>query len=92
MDKDKLGLKDMDPQERILVIAITALSVVIFVLAVLQLIAVWEESIKVYVPLMAVMMLLQAKLSWAKNRKLSKFYVGVAIFLLLCAVLVIFFG
>ena len=91
-NKVEMGFKDLTPKERVLTVAIMGLSAVIFVLAILQLVCIWEASIKIYVPLMAVMMVLQAVLSWEKNRKTSYMYLGVAAFLVICSVFILCFG
>ena len=86
----KIGFSDLSKKDQVLFVGITALSLVAFVLAVLQLISVWEESIKVYVPLLAVTMVLQAAYQWEKEKRLVWMYAGVALFLAVCSVLIIF--
>ena len=88
----ELGFKDLEPQERVLTIALMVLSGVVFVLAILQLVAIWEASIKIYVPLMAVMMLIQAKLSKKTNPRMMKTYLILAAVLVVISALLIFFG
>lgn len=90
--KVEWGFNELTSQERVLTISMTALSIVIFLLAILHLLCIWEPAVKIYVPLMAVLMMLQAKLCWDKARRAGYIYLGVAAFFLLCAIVIIFFG
>ena len=85
-----IGFSDLSKKDKILFSCIIALSLVVFVLAVLQLLSIWEESIKVYIPLLAVTMVLQAAYQWEKEKKLVWMYLGVAAFLAVCSILIIF--
>ncbi len=91
-DKGRIGFHDLEPKDKVLTVAIVVLSVLILVLVVLQLCGVWEDSIKVYEPLMAVMFILQSRVSWRKNRRISYFYLAAAGFMLICAVMIIALG
>ena len=90
--KVELGFKDLEPLDRVLTVLLMALSGIIFILAILQLLSVWEDSIKVYVPLMALMMFVQAKLNRKTNPKMVKTYLIIAAILVLCAIFIIIFG
>jgi len=85
-----IGFSDLSKKDQVLFALIITLSLVVFVLAVLQLLSIWEESIKVYIPRLAVTMLLQAAYQWEKDKRLVWMYIGVAVFLAICSVLIIF--
>ncbi|MBQ8814530.1 MAG: hypothetical protein IJZ85_08560 [Lachnospiraceae bacterium] len=86
----KIGFSDLSRRDQILFVCIIALSLVVFVLAVLQLISIWEDSIKIYIPLLAVTMVLQAAYQWDKDKRMVWMYIGVAVFLAICSALILF--
>lgn len=57
--------------DKIINALIIVLSVAVIILAALQLLGIWDNSINVYEPLVGVILLLQAKLFWRKNRKIA---------------------
>lgn len=65
-------------------------SVLIIILATLQLTQVWENAIYAYMPLIGIVNLCHACLHWEKNRKLAYFSAGTAAFIFICALLVWF--
>ena len=67
----KARWNNMTTRDRIINVLIIILSVAVIVLAALQLLGIWENSINVYEPLIGVVLLLQAKLFWTKNRKIA---------------------
>lgn len=67
---------------------LSALSVI--VLAVLQLLDIWNEAIDVCVPMMGVTMLCQAYTQWNSSRKVAFFSIGTAVFIFLCSIAVFF--
>lgn len=66
------------------------LSAAVIVLAVLQLTGVWDKAINVFEPLLGVLMLIQAKQNWKKNRTAAVLCLVAAIFVLIAALLIFF--
>ena len=60
----KARWKNMTTQDRIINVLIIILSVAVIVLAALQLLGIWENSINVYEPLLGVILLQQAFPRW----------------------------
>ncbi len=80
---------NMTTRNRIINALIIVLSVVVIVLAALQLLDIWEDSINVYEPLIGVVLLLQAILFWNKNRKIAIFQLSAAVFIFACAIVIL---
>ena len=80
---------NMTTRDRIINALIIILSVAVIVLAALQLLGIWENSINVYEPLIGVVLLLQAKLFWKKNRKIAIFQLFAAVFIFACAIVIL---
>ncbi len=74
--------------------AVVALSIIasvaVIVLAVLQIVGVYDRAINILVPLMGVTQLCQAYLQWNSSRKVAYFSLGTAIFIFICAIIVFF--
>ena len=68
---------------------IIVLSVAVIVMAALQLFGIWEDSINVYEPFVGVVLLLQAKLFWKKNRKIAVIQLCAAAFVFICAFVIL---
>jgi len=79
----------MTTRDRIINALIIVLSVAVIALATLQLFGVWEDSINVYEPLIGVVLLLQAKLFWRKNRKIAVVQLCAAGFVFICAFVIL---
>ena len=79
----------MTTWDRIINVLIIVLSVAVIALAALQLLGIWENSINVYEPLIGVVLLLQAKLFWRKNRKIAVVQLCAAGFILACAIVIL---
>lgn len=79
----------MTTQDWIINVLIIALSVAVIVLAALQLLDIWENSINAYEPLIGVVLLLQAKLFWRKNRKIAVVQLCAAGFVFICAFVIL---
>jgi len=79
----------MTTRDRIINALIIVLSVAVIALATLQLFGVWEDSINVYEPLIGVVLLLQAKLFWKKNRKIAVVQLCAAGFVFICAFVIL---
>lgn len=66
-------------------------SIVIILLAALQLSGVWEHAVNVFEPLLGVLMLIQAAANWERNKIISVFSLGVAVFVFVTAAKIWFF-
>ena len=67
---------------------LASLSVV--VLSVLQMFDIWNQAIKIGVPLMGITMLCQAYIQWNTSRKVAYFSIGTAVFVFICAIVMFF--
>ena len=80
-----------EPLSHKLVTAISVFaSLSVVVLAVLQILEVWERAIHVFMPLMGVTMLCQGYIQWNNSRKVAYFSIGTAVFIFICAIVVFF--
>ena len=75
--------------DKIINALIIVLSVAVIALAALQLLGIWKNSINVYEPLVGVVLLLQAKLFWRKNRKIAVAQLCAAGFVFICAFVIL---
>ena len=66
------------------------LSVAIMVLAVMQLFGIWKYAINVMEPLMGLLMLINAYQNWKQNRLVAYFSIGVAIFIFIVSIVILF--
>ena len=85
----KARWNNMTTRDRIINVLIIILSVAVIVLAALQLLGIWENSINVYEPLIGVVLLLQAKLFWQKNRKIAVIQLCASGFVFICAFVIL---
>ena len=85
----KARWNNMTTRDRIINVLIIVLSVAVIALAALQLLGIWEDSINVYEPLIGVVLLLQAKLLWNKNRRIALFQLFAAVFIFACAIVIL---
>jgi len=85
----KARWNNMTAQDRIINVLIVILSVAVIALAALQLLGIWDDSINVYEPLIGVVLLLQAKLFWNKNRKIAVLQLCAAGFVFICAFVIL---
>ena len=73
--------------------AVTIISVLaslsVVILAILQMLDVWEQAINVFVPLLGVINLCQAYMQWESSRKLAYFSLGTAVFIFICAIIIL---
>ena len=75
--------------DRIINVFIIVLSVAVIVLAALQLLGIWENSINVYEPLIGVVLLLQAVYHWKKNRNVAIISLCASGFIFACAIVIL---
>ena len=80
---------NMTTQDRIINALIIILSVAVIVLAALQLLGIWENSIDVYEPLIGVVLLLQAVYHWKKNRNVAIISLCASGFIFACAIVIL---
>ena len=66
-------------------------SIAVLVLAIMQIFDIWSEAAKLYVPMLAVIMLCKAYTEWHKERKIAYITLGVAIFIFACAAAIFIF-
>ena len=81
----------MTTQDRIINVLIIIFSIAVIVLAALQLLGIWKNSINVYEPLIGVVLLLQAIYHWKKNRTVAIISLCVAGFIFACAIVILVF-
>lgn len=86
----KKALSQSSTLDKVATITILPCSAAVLILVVLQLLGVWSEAIMAYEPLIGVILLCQAKLSWQRNRRSAKFYLCAGLVVLACAVVIIF--
>ena len=85
----KARWNNMTTADRITNVLIIVLSVAVIALAALQLLGIWEDSINVYEPLVGVVLLLQAKLLWTKNRKIAVMQLCATGFVFICTFVIL---
>lgn len=84
--------KKKSTAEKILSVVGIVCSVSAIVLAVLQLAGVWENAGYVYLPLIAVLMLIQTVESWRQNKTIAILSLCAAVLILIEVAIRIFFG
>ena len=86
----KTKWKDTALLHKVVTVVSILASLSVIVLAVVQLLDVWDQAINVYVPLMGVVLLCQAYTQWKTSRKVAYFSIGSAVFIFVCAIVVFF--
>ena len=71
-------------------VAVILCSVLIIILAMLQLLGIWENAALAYMPLACVNMLFFTVSYWKTNRGTAIFNLVAAVFVLLCTVVIVF--
>jgi len=66
------------------------LSIAIMTLAILQIFGIWNKAINIMEPLMGLLMLVNAYQNWGKNRLVAYVSIGVAIFIFIVSILILF--
>ncbi len=85
----KARWNNMTTRDRIINVLIIIFSIAVIVLAALQLLGVWKNSINVYEPLIGVVLLLQAIYHWKKNRTVAVISLCAAGFVFACAIAIL---
>lgn len=78
---------EKDPQEKKLTIAGVIVSLVVLVLAALQMTGTVENTSVIFVPLMGLFMLIQAMQAWKYRRGVAIACIVVSVFLFACGIL-----
>lgn len=86
----KLKWKNASVLDRIVTLISIAASVTVLVLAILQIFEVWSQAVNLFIPLLGVVELCQAYMYWNTSRKIAYFSLGTAVFIFICAAIVIF--
>lgn len=76
--------------EKILSLFVSICSIIIIVLAFMQILGIWENSINVFEPLLGVVILIQAIQNWKKNKIVAIFSLCASIFIFLVAIFIFF--
>ena len=76
--------------EKILSLFVSICSIIIIVLAFIQILGIWENSINVFEPLLGVVILIQAIQNWKKNKIVAIFSLCASIFIFLVAIFIFF--
>jgi len=71
-------------------IAVILCSVLIIILAMLQLLGIWEDAVLAYMPLACVNMLFFTVSNWKTNRGTAIFNLVAAVLVLLCTAVIVF--
>jgi len=86
----KASWKDAPLLQKVVTIISILASLSVVVLAVLQMFDIWNQAIKICVPMMGVTMLCQSYMQWNTSRKVAYFSIGTAAFIFICAIIVFF--
>ena len=78
------------PFGKLLTVTGIACSVAVIVLALLQLLGVWSDAVRVYMPLTALVMLIQAVENWKRNRTVAVINLCASIFVAITCILILF--
>ena len=90
MENTKPRWQQESPFEKFLTITSITCSIAVIVLALLQLLGVWNDAVRVYMPLTALVMLIQAKELWNKSRTAAIVNLCAAIFIAIICILILF--
>ncbi|MDF2820118.1 MAG: hypothetical protein K0R15_559 [Clostridiales bacterium] len=81
-------LNEKNGNRKIIIITKITCSIIVIILALIQLIGIWDKAIYINEPLLGIVMLIQAIEHWEKNRKLAIFSLGVSLFVFVCAIVI----
>ena len=85
----KARWNSLSKSDRIINLLIVLLSVTVVLLAALQLLGIWEDSINVYEPLIGVALLLQTIYHWKRSRTVAIISLCAAGFIFACAIVIL---
>ena len=90
MKQSNTRWQQKSPFEKLLTITSITCSIAVIVLALLQLLGIWNDAVRVYMPLTALVMLIQAKELWNKSRTAAIINLCTAIFVAAVCILILF--
>jgi hypothetical protein len=90
MKQSNTRWQQKSPFEKFLTITSITCSITVIVLALLQLLGVWNNAVRIYMPLTALVMLIQAKELWNKSRTAAIVNLCAAIFIAIICILILF--
>ena len=74
--------------EKVLSVMGIICSIIIIILACMQILGIWKTAINVFEPLLGMLMLIQAIQNWKKNKVVAIFSLCVAIFIFLVTIFI----
>ena len=83
--------KEMPAADKFMLIVRIVASILLGVIAALQLLGVWDKAINLAAPLMGIVLLIQSVQEWKKQRGVAIFGLCAALFIFGCAIVVWFF-
>lgn len=86
----KTKWNEMDTAGKGMLIVRMITSIVVVVLASLQLFGVWDQAINLAAPLIGVVLLIQSIQEWKSHRSIAIFGLCAALFIFICAIVVWF--
>ena len=90
MNKFVERFKEKNKYEKIACVVGLVSSIIVIVVAVLQILGVWNGAIVVCEIFMGISMISQAILQWKRNKGIALFSLGVAAFIFIVAIFVLF--
>jgi len=76
--------------EKVLVIMRIFISIIVMGAAIIQLLGVWDKAINIAVPLLGILMIVQAIPEWKTNRSVAILSICSAIFIFICSFVAFF--
>lgn len=81
----KKNWNNKSKMEKVIVIMKVIISIVVMVAASIQLFGVWDKAINIAVPLLGILMIVQAIPEWKTNRSVAILSICSAIFIFVCS-------
>ena len=86
----KTNWKDTPTSHKVVAVVSVIVSLVVVMLAILQIFEIWTQAINLCIPLTGVNLLCQTFIQWNTSRKTAYFSLGCAAFIFTCAIVVFF--
>ena len=83
--------RDLSQADKYMLVVRVAVSILVVLFAVLQLLGVWDKAINVAAPLMGIALLFQSVQEWKKQRGVAIFALCAALFIFGCGIVALFF-
>lgn len=90
MEKMRSVWNGKQANEKVLYVLSGICSIIIIILASMQILGIWKNAADIFEPVLGVLMLIQAIQNWRKNKKVAIFSLCVAIFIFICAIIIFF--